>query len=75
MDSEQQQQKQPTSGWKWEVNHDGVIWSWCQPYSLPLSLPVSPSPLPASPVKQKKSLVDYWYAVHDGIAIPWNGEH
>jgi hypothetical protein len=74
---EKQEQKQESSGWKWEVNHDGVIWSWSNP---PVAIPTTPILTQSTPVKsqsqtQKKSLVDYWYTVHDGVAIPWSGEH
>ena len=74
----------PTSEWKWEVNHDGVIWSWSHPTFPPapaalppVALPPAPVPLAASSKKSliaKKSLIDYWYAIHDGIALPWSGE-
>ena len=72
-------------GWKWEVNHDGVIWSWYHPtpcYASSASLASAPSPslapLPApkentslsSPPLDRPTLVDYWYIVHDGVVIP-----
>ena len=78
--SSKQQEQQESSGWKWEVNHDGVIWNWSPPIHSPVTYsPVTYSPVTYSPVKsipqtQKKSLVDYWYTVHDGLAIPWSGE-
>ena len=68
-------------GWKWEVNHDGVIWSWyhptpCYASSASASLASAPSALtPSAPrvpaaQQEKPSLVDYWYIVHDGVVIP-----
>lgn len=90
-----QQQHEP-SGWKWEVNHDGVIWNWSHPTTIPpvctppvCTPPVSTPPVSTPPIssasltsasltqgsnQQKTSLVDYWYIIHDGLAIPWNGE-
>jgi hypothetical protein len=85
MSQEQKQQtkQQEHTGWNWEVNHDGVIWSWSHPtpvYSLPVSAtpvssaPVSSAPVSSAPVSSapvtKKTLVDYWYTVHDGVVIP-----
>jgi len=64
-------------GWKWEVNHDGVIWSWYHPSapSAPLaplapSAPSAPSALVPTALTEKPTLVDYWYIVHDGVVIP-----
>lgn len=87
---QQQQQQHEPSGWKWEVNHDGVIWNWSHPTTIPPPVctppvctpPVSPVPsasltsasLTPGSNQQKTSLVDYWYIIHDGLAIPWNGE-
>ncbi len=68
---EQEQKQQEPYGWKWEVNHDGVIWQWSHPTSS------APTPSALTPVitpVKKNTLVDYWYTVHDGIAIPWSGE-
>lgn len=75
--------KNESGGWKWEVNHDGVIWSWYHPYPsvTPISqTPSNPSVTPSlsQPTEQtvskdptsKYTLVDYWYTVHDGPIIP-----
>lgn len=64
--------KNEVNGWKWEVNHDGVIWSWYHPTASPsLSLPPSTTQKTDLPIKsQKYSLVDYWYTIHDGTVIP-----
>ena len=77
--------KHEAGGWKWEVNHDGVIWSWYHTYPSPTVLDRNP---PSSSSNQtfsdnskvesmtenrnisKRSLVDYWYLVHDGPVIP-----
>ena len=47
--------KTDTAGWKWEVNHDGVVWSWYHPcpslvsVSAPSGLvPSSSSSVPSS---------------------------
>ena len=45
--------KTDTAGWKWEVNHDGVVWSWyhptpCYVSSASLASKPLPEPLPAS---------------------------
>ena len=74
-----EQEKQEKQEWNWEVNHDGVIWSWSHSSSCSFdytSRPVSLQEQQAIPVKlqkqekkEKKSLIDYWY-VHDGIVIP-----
>jgi hypothetical protein len=69
-------------GWKWEVNHDGVVWSWYHPtpcYVSSSSLASKPLPapsaltasLPEPPTNQERpSLVDYWYVVNDGVVVP-----
>jgi len=30
--------KNEMGGWKWEVNHDGVVWSWYHTYPSPTVL-------------------------------------
>jgi hypothetical protein len=42
--------KNESGGWKWEVNHDGVIWSWYHPYPSVTPTPPSPSN-PSNPSK------------------------
>ena len=70
------------SGWKWEVNHDGVIWSWSHP--TPTSILTYPiqekeekkekeqEKTEKKEKSQRPTLVDYWYTVHDGTVIPNN---
>lgn len=76
--------KNESGGWKWEVNHDGVIWSWYHQYpSVTPSTPSAPSAPSVSTIlsnpnqqtdskdsSTKYTLVDYWYTVHDGPIIP-----
>lgn len=76
--------KTDTAGWKWEVNHDGVVWSWYHPcpslvsVSAPSGLVPSPSApsglvpssVPSSVPLERTTLVDYWYIVNDGVVIP-----
>lgn len=78
--------KTDTAGWKWEVNHDGVVWSWYHPcpslvsVSAPSGLaPSSSAPaglVPSSSAPaglvplERTTLVDYWYIVNDGVVIP-----
>jgi len=68
--------KTDTAGWKWEVNHDGVVWSWYHPcpslvsVSAPSGLaPSSSAPAGLVPL-ERTTLVDYWYIVNDGVVIP-----
>jgi hypothetical protein len=74
--------KNEVGGWKWEVNHDGVVWSWYHTYPSPTVLDRNP-PSNSSKMDESKSLkvieidnqskrsvVDYWYLVHDGVVIP-----
>ncbi len=55
-------------GWKWEVNHDGVIWSWyhptpcyassasrASPPSPPSSAPLTPSSASLTPLSSSSS--------------------
>ena len=83
--------KNEVGGWKWEVNHDGVVWSWYHTYPSPTVLDRNPPSSPSSPSSSsnktfsdnskvesmtdnrnisRRSLVDYWYLVHDGPVIP-----
>lgn len=75
--------KTDTAGWKWEVNHDGVVWSWYHPcpslVSVPSRLPPpSSAPSSAAPAElvpssaplERTTLVHYWYIVNDGVVIP-----
>jgi len=80
--------KNEVGGWKWEVNHDGVVWSWYHTYPSPTvldrNLPSSSSSSSSSSKmdenkslkvaeidnQSKRSAVDYWYLVHDGVVIP-----
>ncbi len=82
MDSNVTKNVQPTvPGWKWEVNHDGVMLNWDIIYNMSSQKDIptqSQKDIPTqSENKQntkelstKKSLVDYWYVVHDGVVIP-----
>jgi hypothetical protein len=38
--------KNESGGWKWEVNHDGVIWSWYHPYPSVTSTSIPPTSTP-----------------------------
>ena len=72
------------SGWKWEVNHDGVIWSWYHqtPYMVSSSsldkvpsqvqdkVPSQTQTQDKVQTQSKQSLVDYWYVVNDGVVVP-----
>jgi hypothetical protein len=77
--------KNEVGGWKWEVNHDGVVWSWYHTYPSPTVLDRNPPSNSSNSSKMdenksiqvtdvdnrsKRSLVDYWYLVHDGVVIP-----
>ena len=55
--------KTQNPSWKWEINHDGLIFS----YEARLNQTI---PLQSSAPVQKKTLIDYWYIVHDGVVIP-----
>lgn len=68
-------------GWKWEVNHDGVMIKWDiindMSSQKDIITQVQKDISTQSENKQnttepftKKSLVDYWYIIHDGVVIP-----
>lgn len=76
---EREQQEQKKQEWNWEVNHDGVVWSWSHSSSCSFDYTSRPvdkqgQEKQAIPVKcvtpVKKSLIDYWYVIHDGTVIP-----
>ena len=48
MQSMNQKGSYSSSEWKWEVNHDGVIWSWT--HTLPSALPSLPQSQSQSPI-------------------------
>lgn len=80
----EQEQQEKKQGWNWEVNHDGVIWSWS--HSSSCSFDYTSRPVEKQEKKEekkeekkqekkeKKSLIDYWY-VHDGIVIPTGDQY
>ena len=51
--------------WKWEINHDGPILSYEGPNHPNLINRLVPTSIPV-----QKTLIDYWYIVHDGVVIP-----
>ena len=62
-----------SSEWKWEVNHDGVIFSYqgrplCRQEEKEGKEKEGKGKDGARPLRS--SLVDYWYLVHDGVVIP-----
>jgi hypothetical protein len=74
--------KNESGGWKWEVNHDGVIWSWYHTYPSPVTENSKNTDsnstnqmVSTASVRPKYSLVDYWYTVHDGIVIPTSTDY
>jgi hypothetical protein len=74
--------KNESGGWKWEVNHDGVIWSWYHVHPHPMTvnskitdLTSTDQMVSTSTVQQRYSLVDYWYTVHDGTVIPTSTDY
>jgi hypothetical protein len=74
MDSNVTKNVQPTvPGWKWEVNHDGVMLNWDIIYNMSSQKDIPTQSENKQNMKElstKKSLVDYWYVVHDGVVIP-----
>lgn len=74
--------KRESGGWKWEVNHDGVVWSWYHPYpevssndskrstTTSSTSQVSEIKITSDVSEKRYSMIDYWYTVHDGTVIP-----